>query len=235
MSRIEEFEELRSVLFSIAYCVLGSSSEAHNAVEETWLRYEAATTEPASVGTFLSAEVTRISIGILHSARVRQEKYAEPLLNDPSQNPECQAELTAPRSTAAVLLLERLSPPERAVFVLCKIFACSVPQIASAMGCSEEACQQLAASVSTLHDNGDRALPWPGYIVGANHVARFWAAIGPALNRIGVTMQSQNVGIGPGALFRDRNGTVLGAVEFGFRDEKIQKIRVVAGPNGLGY
>ena len=234
VGRIEEFERLRSVLFSIAYRVLGRSSEARNAVEETWLRYEAATAEPPSVETFLTAEVTRISIGLLRSARVRQEKYAVPLLNDSGQNPEPLVESTESQSTAAVLLLERLSPPERAVFVLHEMFACSVPQIASAMGCSEEACQRLASSVPTLHDDNGTALPWPGHIIGVNHVARVLAAIGPALDRIGVTMRPQDVGSAPGVVLRDHNGNVLGTVELDIRDEKIRKIRLAPGPNGLG-
>jgi RNA polymerase sigma-70 factor, ECF subfamily len=88
--------------------------------------------------------------------------------------------------------------------------------------------------VPALNDDGGRALPWPGYIVGVNHVARVLAAIGPALDRIGVTMHSQNVGSVPGVVLRDRNGNVLGAVELDIRDEKIQKIRLAVGPNGLG-
>ena len=73
MSGVEEFEQLRPLLFSIAYRILGSVSEAEDAVQEAWLRYDASTTEPTSAKAFLSATVTRISIDVLRSARVRRE------------------------------------------------------------------------------------------------------------------------------------------------------------------
>jgi len=68
--RVEEFEELRPLLFSIAYRMLGSVTEAEDAVQETWLRFEASPTEPRSARAFLSATVSRISIDVLRSARV---------------------------------------------------------------------------------------------------------------------------------------------------------------------
>ncbi|GAA3257959.1 RNA polymerase sigma-70 factor [Nonomuraea helvata] len=148
MSRAEQFEELRSLLFSIAYRILGSVSEAEDAVQETWLRFEATPTEPRSAKAFLSATVTRISIDVLRSARVRREEYVgpwlpEPLLADPYQDPERSAELADSLSMAALVLLERLSPLERAVFVLREVFDFGFPEIASAVGRSEAACRQL--------------------------------------------------------------------------------------------
>jgi RNA polymerase sigma-70 factor (ECF subfamily) len=149
MSRIEEFEELRPLLFSIAYRILGSVSEAEDAVQETWLRYEASPTRPRSVRAFLSAAVTRIAIDVLRSARARREEYVgpwlpEPLLADPYEDPARSAELADSLSMAALLLLERLSPLERAVFVLREVFGFGFPEIASAVGRSEAACRQLA-------------------------------------------------------------------------------------------
>ena len=149
MRRAEEFEELRPLLFSIAYRILGSVSAAEDAVQETWLRYDASPTPPTSTKAFLSAVVTRISIDVLRSARVRREEYVgpwfpEPLLTDPYQDPERSAELADSVSMAALLLLERLSPLERAVFVLREVFAFSFREIASAVGRSEAACRQLA-------------------------------------------------------------------------------------------
>ncbi|MFE9429013.1 RNA polymerase sigma-70 factor [Kitasatospora sp. NPDC006697] len=149
MSKVEEFTELRPLLFSIAYRILGSVSEAEDAVQETWLRFEASPTQPTSVKSFLSAVVTRISIDVLRSARVRREEYVgpwfpEPLLADPYEDPERSAELADSVSTAALLLLERLSPLERAVFVLREVFDFGFPEVASAVGRSEDACRQLA-------------------------------------------------------------------------------------------
>ncbi|GGS01247.1 MULTISPECIES: RNA polymerase sigma-70 factor [Streptomyces] len=147
-SRTEEFEELRPLLFSIAYRILGSVGEAEDAVQETWLRFTASPVRPRSAKAFLSATVTRLSIDVLRSARVRREAYVgpwfpEPLLADPYQDPERSAELADSVSMAALLLLERLSPLERAVFVLREVFDFGFPEIAEAVDRSEAACRQL--------------------------------------------------------------------------------------------
>jgi RNA polymerase sigma-70 factor, ECF subfamily len=159
VTRGEEFEELRPLLFAIAYRILGSVAEAEDAVQETWLRYEASPTQPASTKAFLSAVVTRISIDVLRSARVRRETYVgpwlpEPLTTDPYEDPARSAELADSLSTAALLLLERLSPLERAVFVLRDVFGFGFPEIASAVGRSETACRQLAVRARRHMDEG---------------------------------------------------------------------------------
>lgn len=159
MTRTEEFEELRPLLFAIAYRILGSVSEAEDAVQETWLRYETSPTRPASPKGFLSAVVTRISIDVLRSARVRRESYVgqwlpEPLLTDPYEDPARSAELADSVSMAALLLLERLSPLERAVFVLREVFGFGFPEVASAVGRSEAACRQLATRARRHMDAG---------------------------------------------------------------------------------
>ncbi|MGW0147987.1 RNA polymerase sigma-70 factor [Streptomyces sp. NPDC003333] len=148
MSKVEEFEELRPLLFSIAYRILGSVGEAEDAVQETWLRYDASPTRPVSPKAFLSATVTRIAIDVLRSARVRREEYVgpwlpEPLLDDPYEDPARAAELADSVSMAALLLLERLSPLERSVFVLREVFAFGFDDVAAAVGRSEAACRQL--------------------------------------------------------------------------------------------
>ena len=149
MTRTEQFTELRSLLFAIAYRILGSVSEAEDAVQETWVRYETTPTEPTSPKAFLSAVVTRISIDVLRSARVQRESYVgnwfpEPLVEDPYDDPERSAELADSVSMASLLLLARLSPLERAVFVLRDVFAFDFREIARAVGRSEDACRQLA-------------------------------------------------------------------------------------------
>ncbi len=159
MTRAEEFQELRPLLFSVAYRILGSVSEAEDAVQETWLRYESSSTQPTSAKAFLSAAVTRISIDILRSARVRREEYVghwfpEPLLTDPYQDPGRSAELADSVSMAALLLLERLSPLERAVFVLREVFGFGFPEVASAVGRSEAACRQLGVRARRHMDAG---------------------------------------------------------------------------------
>ncbi|MEU0185115.1 RNA polymerase sigma-70 factor [Streptomyces sp. NPDC006207] len=149
MGKVEEFEALRPLLFSIAYRILGSVGEAEDAVQETWLRFDGSPTRPVSAKAFLSATVTRISIDVLRSARVRREAYVgpwfpEPLLSDPYQDPARSAELADSVSMAALLLLERLSPLERSVFVLREVFGFGFEEVAQAVGRSEAACRQLA-------------------------------------------------------------------------------------------
>ena len=159
MSRAEEFEQLRPLLFAIAYRILGSVAEAEDAVQESWLRYQASPAQPTSAKAFLSAVVTRISIDVLRSARVRREEYVgpwlpEPLLTDPYQDPARSAELADSVSMAALLLLERLSPLERAVFVLREVFGFGFPEVASAVGRTEAACRQLAVRARRHMDAG---------------------------------------------------------------------------------
>lgn len=148
MNKVEEFEELRPLLFSIAYRILGSVGEAEDAVQETWLRFDGSASQVASAKAFLSATVTRISIDVLRSARVRREEYVgpwfpEPLLSDPYQDPARSAELADSVSMAALLVLERLSPLERSVFVLREVFGFGFDEVAAAVGRSEAACRQL--------------------------------------------------------------------------------------------
>ncbi|GAA4432085.1 RNA polymerase sigma-70 factor [Georgenia halophila] len=159
MTRTREFEELRPLLFSIAYRILGSVSEAEDAVQETWLRWDASETTPDSAKAFLSAVVTRVSINVLKSARVRREAYVgpwfpEPLLEDPYREPERSAELADSISMAALVLLERLSPLERAVFVLREVFGFDYGEVAAAVGRSEPACRQLAVRARRHMDAG---------------------------------------------------------------------------------
>jgi RNA polymerase sigma-70 factor (ECF subfamily) len=160
---VEEFEELRPLLFSIAYRILGSVSEAEDAVQETWLRHHASTTPPISLKSFLSAVVTRVSIDVLRSARVRREAYVgqwlpEPLLTDGESttypDPEHAAELADSLSMAVLLLLERLTPEQRAVFVLHDVFGFQFGEIADVIGKSDAACRQLASRARRLMEDG---------------------------------------------------------------------------------
>jgi RNA polymerase sigma-70 factor (ECF subfamily) len=159
VTRTEEFEELRPLLFSIAYRMLGSVAEAEDSVQETWLRYESVSRPPTSPKAFLSAVVTRISIDVLRSARVRREEYVgewlpEPLLADPYEDPARSAELADSVSMAALLLLERLSPLERAAFVLREVFGFGYAEVAEAVGRSEAASRQLVVRARRHMDAG---------------------------------------------------------------------------------
>ncbi|MFV0535227.1 MAG: RNA polymerase sigma-70 factor [Cumulibacter sp.] len=147
--RAAEFSDLRPLLFSIAYRILGSVGEAEDVVQDAWPAFQAED-DVRSAKAFLSTVVTRNAINTLNSARVRRETYVgqwlpEPLLEDPYQDPQRSAELADSISMAALLLLERLSPLERAAYVLREVFGYSYAEIAQLLERGESACRQLVA------------------------------------------------------------------------------------------
>ena len=150
------YESFRPLMFSIAYRMLGSVAEAEDIVQEAFLRYHRAVADhgPAdSPKAYLSAVVTRLSIDELRSARVRRESYVgewlpEPLLTDSvsrsDADPAAHAERADSLSMAFLLLLERLTPLERAVFLLHDVFSYGYDETAGIVGRSSTACRQLA-------------------------------------------------------------------------------------------
>ena len=151
----EIYQPLRPLLFSIAYRILGTVSDAEDIVQEAFLRdHRASAGEGDGIGSpkaFLSAVTTRLCIDHLRSARVRREEYPgpwlpEPLLTDPAApDPAGAAEQADSLSMAFLLLLERLTPVERAVFLLRDVFGYRYAEIAGIVGKSEHNCRQLAA------------------------------------------------------------------------------------------
>jgi RNA polymerase sigma-70 factor (ECF subfamily) len=145
------FEPHRRRLLGLAYRMLGSMAEAEDAVQEVYLRWH--DTDRDSVGdprAFLMTTTTRISLDVLKSARVRREEYVGPWLPDPvtdtaSLAPDVQTELAEDLSVALLLALDRLSPLERAAFLLHDVFDYSFSQVADALGRNEAACRQLAS------------------------------------------------------------------------------------------
>ncbi len=154
MDAVDSFESLRPALFSLAYRMLGSVSEAEDIVQEAFLRQQRALRQGAEIESpkaFLSAVVTRLSIDHLRSARARREVYVgewlpEPLLtdDDPRLDPADHAEQADSLSLAFLVLLEQLTPVERAVFLLHDVFAYGYDEIAETVGKSEANCRQLA-------------------------------------------------------------------------------------------
>lgn len=149
-ARDGEVERYRPLLFSLAYRMLGSVADAEDAVQETYLRWHRASPdEVRSPKDYLCAVVTRLCIDHLRSARVRREEYVgpwlpEPLLEPVEEDPLEAAILAESLSMAFLLLLERLSPVERAVFLLREVFSFEYAEVARIVGKSEAACRQLA-------------------------------------------------------------------------------------------
>jgi len=231
MRRIEEFEEARPLLYALAHRMLGNADQAEAAVHQAWLRYDTCGQQPPSGREFLTTAVARICADMLSSRRPPHEPYAIPQPPDPHRDLPRPREPAEARTAATLRLLERLSLLERAAFVLREVFGCDNEEIASAMGCSEASCHELAATVARANDGGGNAPTWPRYITGAEQVARVLAAIMPALVRIGVTMEPQQIDHRPGAVLRDRNGRVLGTLTLGIHDGRIHTIRWTADPH----
>jgi RNA polymerase sigma-70 factor, ECF subfamily len=146
--------ELRPLLFSIAYRMVGSVSEAEDIVQEAFLRYHRALgagEEVRAPKAYLSTVTTRLAIDHLRSARARREQYVgpwlpEPLLGDErAPDPAAQAELADSLSLAFLTLLERLSPVERAAFLLREVFDYPYDEIAGVIDRSEDNARQLVS------------------------------------------------------------------------------------------
>src|SRR2546423_11095855 len=156
------YEELRPLLFSIAYRMVSSVSEAEDIVQEAFLRIhraEAEGTEIDSPKAYGSAVVTRLSIDHLKSARARREQYVgewlpEPLLTDSAPDAAAQAETADSLSMAFLVLLESLTPVERAVFLLREVFDYDYAEIAKIVQRSEDNCRQLYVRARRHIDQG---------------------------------------------------------------------------------
>ena len=145
------FEPHRRRLLGLAYRMLGSMAEAEDAVQEAYLRWHDADREGvADPRAFLITTTTRICLDVLKSARVRREEYVGPWLPDPITDtaalaPDTQTEMAEDLSVALLLALDRLSPLERAAFLLHDVFDYSFTEVADTLGRNEAACRQLAS------------------------------------------------------------------------------------------
>jgi RNA polymerase sigma-70 factor, ECF subfamily len=152
-TRTTVYEELGPLLFSIAYQMVGSVSDAEDIVQEAFLRFHRETrrgTDIASPKAWLSTVTTRLAINHVQSARVRRERYVgtwlpEPLVTDTEPGGLMQHADTADSlSLAFLVLLESLGPVERAVFLLREVFDYGYEEIAAVVGKSPDNCRQIA-------------------------------------------------------------------------------------------
>src|SRR5206468_4803819 len=145
------FEPYRRRLAGLAYRMLGSIADAEDAVQETYLRWHTADRDSVSdPRAFLMTTTTRICLDMLTSARARREEYVGPWLPEPIVDtaalaPDSRTELAEDLSIALLLTLDRLSPLERAAFLLHDVFDFSFSEVAPALERTEAACRQLAA------------------------------------------------------------------------------------------
>lgn len=150
---LSHFEEHRQMLFGIAYRMIGSVMDAQDMVQDTFLRWQRTPTEQIqSPRSWLTTVITRLCINHLRSARVQRETYLgpwlpEPLMTGPEGQPEGQpaehAQLADSLSLAFLVLLETLTPTERAVFILREVLDCEFSEIASIVDRSEVNCRKI--------------------------------------------------------------------------------------------
>ncbi|MEV0620351.1 RNA polymerase sigma-70 factor [Nonomuraea sp. NPDC050404] len=165
MMRAVDFEDYRPMLLGLAYRLLGSMWDAEDVVQEAWLRWQGtdreAVREPRA---FLVTVVSRLALDQLRSARVKRESYAGPWLPEPvstaQTGPMDTAELRDTVSYATLHMMERLSPPERAVFVLREAFELPYEEVAEIVGVSVANARQLHHRASVrLAEGRDRFRP----------------------------------------------------------------------------
>ncbi|HSK98256.1 MAG TPA: RNA polymerase sigma-70 factor [Euzebyales bacterium] len=162
MSGVAILEELRPRAFAVAYRMLGSVSEAEDIVQEALLRLHLALRQGeqiASPRAYLSTVVTRLCIDQLRSARVRRERYVgewlpEPLVDDGRSDPAHHAEVADSLSMAFLVLLESLTPEQRAAFLLREVFDYPYAQIAAIIGTGEDNTRQLVSRARRHVDAG---------------------------------------------------------------------------------
>lgn len=159
--RLQTFEAQRPLLFSIAYRMLGTVMEAEDMVQECYLRFMATDVSTLqSPKAFLTTVVTRLCLDQLKSARVKREEYIGPWLPEPLLTADAPDDLLARHESIAMaflVLLETLSPVERAVFLLREVFDYDYGEIATIVEKSESNCRQLYSRARRyLHDRRPR-------------------------------------------------------------------------------
>lgn len=156
MNRLEIFNEHRRLLFSLAYRMTGSVADAEDIVQETFLRWQAVGQEEIKAPrAYLSTIVTNLCINHLQSARIKREEYIgpwlpEPLITDENQDPMRNIQMADSLSMAFMILLESLTPTERACFLLREVFDYEYEEIAHMIGKTESNCRQMV-SRARLH------------------------------------------------------------------------------------
>jgi len=223
-------DELRPLLFSIAYGMLGSVADAEDVVQEAFLRYHRAAEAGAEIDSpkaYLCAVTTNLGIDHLRSARVRREQYVGEWLPEP-----IVAELAAPDtareleqadslSLALLVVLERLSPVERAVFLLHDVM--------------EGLIELLAPDVVFHGDGGGKAPAIAHPVFGRERTGRLLAGYIRQARDFGLPPRRVEVNGRPGALFADEDGRPISVLAFDIADGAVQAIHSIVNPDKLRH
>jgi RNA polymerase sigma-70 factor (ECF subfamily) len=258
-----DYAEFRPLMFSIAYRMTGSISDAEDIVQEAFLRLTRALRDGASIDSpkaYLATITTRLAISHLRSARVRRESYVgawlpEPLLADPDPDPAERAEMADSLSMAFLVLLESLTPTERAVFLLHEVFGYDYKEIAGITGKSETNCRQIL--VRARHHVDDGKPRFDASREQREEVARrFFAAAGggdmtallellaPDVVMVGLYRRAPKMGVHlepawvngqPGAVSYDGEGRVVNVFVLDIADGQVQTVRSIVNPDKLHH
>jgi RNA polymerase sigma-70 factor (ECF subfamily) len=189
-AQVETFEGQRRYLLGLAFRMLGSHAEAEDAVQEAWLRWRDADRDDVeNPRAYLSRTVTRLCLDRLKSAQANREVYVGPWLPEPlveaeafvQAGPEASSDYAEDLSNAFLLALERLSPLERAAFLLHDVFDAGFAEVADALGRSEAAVRQLASRARTrIREERPRFRPPPEHCERLTAAFLFAASTGDA-------------------------------------------------------
>jgi RNA polymerase sigma-70 factor (TIGR02957 family) len=284
----QEFDELRPSVFAIAYRMLGSVGEAEDVVQEGFLRLHRARESGERIESpraYLSTVVSRLSLDHLRSARARRETYVgewlpEPLLASADDDPARKAEMADSLSLAFLVLLESLSPEQRAAFLLREVFDEPYDRIAEIVGTSEQNARQLATrarrhveerrprfeasreqreelatrffaaaeegdlagleellahDVVLRADGGGKAPALARAVHGRARAARTLIAGFRAFTRFGITSHREDLNGQPGALLRDREGSLIAVMILDVAEGQIQAVDSIINPDKLRH
>src|SRR6266540_2198000 len=260
--------ELRPLLFSIAYRMLGSVAEAEDVVQEAYLRWHRALTAGAEVESpkaYLAAVTTRLAIDQLRARKSRREAYVgpwlpEPLVAETEADVAQHAEMAESLSMAFLVLLESLSPVERAVFLLREVFEYGYDEIAQIVDKSEANCRQIFAR-ARRHIEASRPRFEPSSGERDELARRFFAAceqgdmdgllklltadvsfVGDGGGKaqafpepLGGRVRPIQVNGQPGGIGLDAKGQVINVIALDIAEGRVRGIRSVVNPDKLGH
>jgi RNA polymerase sigma-70 factor (ECF subfamily) len=260
-----QYTEYRPLMFSIAYRMTGSVSDAEDIVQEAFLRAgkdggenggkDGKDAEIESPKAYLATITTRLAIDHLRSARVRRESYVGTWLPEPllagapgtpgapgtQSDPAELAETSDSLSMAFLVLLESLAPAERAVFLLREVFGYDYSEIAGITGKTEAACRQTFARARRRIDEG-RPRFETSRAEGEELTALFLAAAAQVIRfsfertvQLGASLGAAWVNGQPGVLVRDADGNLVAVIVLDVLDGQVLAIRTVANPEKLRH
>jgi len=233
--KVEIFRQHRRRLFGIAYRMLGTTDEAEDILQEAYIRWHKTDAEEIETpAAWLVTVVTRLSIDRLRKASIERETYIgpwlpEPLITSNAPSPEEQVEFSSNLSLAFMVLLERLSPLERAVFLLHDVFDCAYAEIARIIGKSETATRQIIHR-SRMRVRNDKPRFETDEKERASLIEKFSAASAAGDEKTLLSLFSDEI-----SLRADSGGKVNASRKIVYGKERAARLFSIAGKKNITY